>query len=182
MDDYERHVRHLLRSRFEGSFEQKVQRALEVRPQAIVPHHHFTAVSTECIALYREGFFTATAMATQALNEGLIRFVAERNKMPSNQDPHALVDQFETQKIISPDGIAAFRRVLRSFRNDFHHLNPSISKVPVQDIAKRNIEDIAAIERELFDHEVNEGRIKPKQPQYWDISAEGTMLVNLRSG
>lgn len=95
MDDYERHVRHLMRDRFEKSFEQKVQRALEVRPQVIVPHHHFTLVSTECISLYREGFFMATAMATQALNEGLIRFVAERNGIASNQEPYVLVDLFE---------------------------------------------------------------------------------------
>lgn len=72
--------------------------------------------------------------------------------------------------------------MLRSFRNDFHHLNPSISKVPVQDIAKRNIEDIAGIERELFEHDYDEGRVAPKQPKYWDISPEGTMLVNLRNG
>jgi len=41
-------------------------------------------------------------------------------------------------------------RILRSFRNDFHHLNSSISNVPVQDIAKRDIEDIAVIEKEIF--------------------------------
>ncbi|MBI2768557.1 MAG: hypothetical protein HYX47_02945 [Burkholderiales bacterium] len=182
MDDYENNVRHLLRDRFERTFEEKVQRALEVRPQAIVPNTHFTTVSNECISLYRDGYFMATAMATQALNEGLIRFIADRNEIASNQDPYALVDQFEAQKIVTPEGAAAFRRVLRSFRNDFHHLNPSISKVPVRDIAKRNIEDIAGLEREFFEHEFHEGGIAPKQPKYWDLTPQGTMLVNLRSG
>ena len=185
MNSDEETIRGHLKARFEVTFEEKVQRALEMRPQIIVPHHHFTGASTECVYLYRDGYFMATAMATQALNEGLIRFIAERNGIASNQDSlSALVDQFVENKILSPGCADAMRRILKSFRNDFHHLNPSISKVPVQAIAKRNIEDIAAIEKEIFAHSFSDqpGKLKPAQPKYWDVNADGTVHVSVRFG
>lgn len=159
-----------------------MQRAMEVRPQTIIPHHHFTLASTECVYLYRDGYFMATAMTTQALNEGLIRFIAERNGIPPNVAPFQLIETLLSKSIVSPTSADAMRRILGSFRNDFHHLNPSISKVPVQDIARRNIEDIASIEKEIFEHSYHDGKIRPKHEQYWDVSADGTMLVNLRFG
>ena len=175
-------IRHYLKSRFESTLEERVQRAIEVRSQAVIPHHHFTWASTECVDLYRDGYFMATAMATQALNEGLIRFIADRNGIPSNGDPYQLIVTFLSQSIVSAASADAMRRILRSFRNDFHHLNPSIAKVPVQDIARRNIEDIAAIEKEIFEHSYQDGKISPKHEKYWDVRADGTMLVNLRFG
>lgn len=175
-------VRDYLKSRFESTFEERVQRALEIRPQDIIPHHHFTWASTECVYLYRDGYFMATAMVTQALNEGLIRFIADRNDIASNQDLYVLVDVFAVQNIVSPACAEAMRRVLKSFRNDFHHLNHSISKVPVQEIAKRNIEDIGVIEKEIFEHTYENGKLSPKQGKYWDVRPDGTMLVSLRVG
>jgi hypothetical protein len=182
MSSDETTIRHYLKSRFESTFEERVQRALEVRPQVIVPHHHFTWASTECVYLYRDGYFMATAMATQALNEALLKFIADRNDIPSNQDLYDLIEIFLTQNIISSVCADAMRRILKSFRNDFHHLNPSISTVPVQDIAKRNIGDIAVIENEIFEHSYESGKLSPKQAKYWDINTDGTMLVNLRFG
>jgi hypothetical protein len=182
MNSDEATVRGHLKSRFESTFEERVQRALEVRPQVIIPHHHFTWASTECVYLYRDGYFMGTAMATQALNEGLIRFIADRNSIPPNQDLYVLVDLFVANNIVSAACSEAMRRVLRSFRNDFHHLNPSISKVPVQEIAKRNIEDIGAIEKEIFEHTYENGTLSPKQEKYWDVRPDGTMLVSLRFG
>ena len=132
MNPDEETIRAHLKSRFDATFEERVQRAIQVRPQIIVPNHHFTWASTECVYLYRDGYFMGTAMATQALNEGLIRFIAERNGLASNQDLYQLVDQFAMKDVITSGCADAMRRVLKSFRNDFHHLNPSISNVPVQ--------------------------------------------------
>ncbi|MDZ4201383.1 MAG: hypothetical protein U1C96_04455 [Gallionella sp.] len=175
-------IRHYLKSRFESTLEERVQRAMEVRPQTIIPHHHFTCASTECIYLYRDGYFMATAMATQALNEGLMRFIAERNNIPPNDNPYQLIEIFLSTSLVSVTVADSMRRILKSFRNDFHHLNPSILKVPVQDIAKRNIEDVAAIENEIFEHSYQDGKMNPKHEQYWDVRPDGTMLVNLRFG
>lgn len=182
MSSEDHSIRHYLKSRFEATLEERVQRAMEVRPQTIIPHHHFTWASTECVYLYRDGYFMATAMATQALNEGLIRFIAERNDIPPNVGLYQLIETYLSRSIVSATAADAMRRILRSFRNDFHHLNPSIYTVPVQDIAKRNIEDIAAIEKEIFEHSYQEGKLSPKYEQYWDVKADGTMLVNLRFG
>lgn len=182
MSSDEQAIRDYLKSRFEATIEEKVQRALECRPQVIVPHHHFTWASTECVYLYRDGYFMATAMVTQALNEGLICFIAERNGIPSNRDKFELIDEFLSKSLISTTVADAMRRILNSYRNDFHHLNPSISNVPVQDIAKRNIDDIASIEKEIFEHSYIDGKISPKHQQYWDVRADGTMMVNLRFG
>jgi len=183
VDSDELTIRHYLKSRFENTFEDRVRRSLEIRSQAIIPHHHFTQASTECVYLYRDGYFLATAMATQALNEAIIRFVAERNGIPPNQEPPPeLVALFATQGIVSNGCVDAMHRILRSFRNDFHHLNPSIAKVPVEVIAKRNIEDIAMIEGELFEHSSHEGKLSPKHEQYWNVNTDGTILVNLRPG
>ncbi|MBE0621982.1 MAG: hypothetical protein IH605_15420 [Burkholderiales bacterium] len=182
MSTEEEGIRNYLQSRFESTLEERVQRALEVRPQQIVPHHHFTWASTECVYLYRDGYFMATAMATQALNEGLLRFIADRNGIPANQDLHVLIDTLIAKDVISLGCADAMRRILKSFRNDFHHLNPSISNVPVQDIARRNIEDVTLVEKEIFEHSYENGKLFPKQRKYWDIRPDGTMLVNLRFG
>lgn len=176
-------VREYLKSRFEATLEERVQRALDVRPQLIVPYHHFSWASNECVYLYRDGYFVATAMSTQAVNEGLLRFVAERNGIAGNQEPDALVDALLAQNAISAACADAMRRILRSFRNDFHHLNPSISRVPIQGIAKRNIEDLAVVEKEIFEHTIDdERRLVPRQPKYWDVNGNGTVEVLIRFG
>lgn len=178
----ENNVRHYLESRFKATLEERVKRALEVRPQVIVPNQHFAHASTECVYLYRDGYFLATAMTTQAVNEGLVRFIAERNGIASNQELNLLVETFLKNKIVTGSCAEAMTRILKSFRNDFHHQNPSIAEVPVQDIARRNIEDLATIEKEIFDHTMNKGALAPKQPKYWDATKEGTYLVNIRFG
>ena len=61
--------------------EARVERYLEVDRQRIIGNHHFAHASTECIHLYRDGHFIATVMTTQAVNEGIIKFVAERNNI-----------------------------------------------------------------------------------------------------
>jgi hypothetical protein len=173
-------VRKDLTALHEATLNARIQRTLELRPQMIVPFHHFAPASTECVSLYRDGYFLATAMTTQSVNEALIKFIAERNDISPNQDPNDLVSVFEARKIVPADCIEAMRRILRSFRNDFHHLNPSLLAVPVQDIAKRNITDIALIERELFAHTFETGQIVTKHRRYWDVSPDGLVHVSLR--
>ena len=61
--------------------EARVDRYLEVDRQRIIGSHYFARASTECIFLYSDGHFIATVMTTQAVNEGIIKFVAERNNI-----------------------------------------------------------------------------------------------------
>ena len=59
----------------------RVERNLEVDRQRIIRSDYFANASTECIDLYTYGFFIATVMTTQAVNEGIIKFVAGRNNI-----------------------------------------------------------------------------------------------------
>ncbi len=180
MNDERDAIRHKLQSQFNSRLEESIDRALEIQQQNIIPNHHFSMVSSECIRLYQDGHLTATVMATQALNEGLIRFIEERNSITDQIDRSVSVERLVMHVIISTEAGEASKRILRSFRNDFHHMNPSILKVPIKDIAKRNIEDICLIEKELFDCTFADGKLRPKQRKYWDISDDGTMEVLLR--
>ncbi len=71
-----------LRQEFEGSLDDGVARYLEIDHQSIIGNHHFAAASLECIHLYRDGHFISTVMVTQAINEAILRFIAERNNIP----------------------------------------------------------------------------------------------------
>jgi len=176
----ENHVREQIRSHFELTFDERVARAMEMDHQQIVPYHHFAAVSMECVYLYQDGYFTATIMATQALNEGLVRFIEDRNGITERIERPIAVERLRERGLLSAEAADASTRIMRSFRNDFHHMNPSVSHVPVREIAKRNIEDICAIENEIFACDFDNGKIRPRHRQYWNVSADGTMTISLR--
>jgi hypothetical protein len=63
----------------EQSLDARVDRYLEIDHAGIIGNHHFAAASSECIDLYRDGHYIATVMATQAVNEGILKFLKERN-------------------------------------------------------------------------------------------------------
>ena len=72
---------------------------------------------------------------------------------------------------------------MRSFRNDVHHMNPPVGKIDFQTwakLAKKNIQSLAVVEREIFDVDINNGELIPKQPKYWDINPNGTVPIYLR--
>ena len=110
--------------------EARVDRYLEVDRQRIIGSHHFARASTECIDLYRDGHFIATVMATQAVNEGIIKFVAERNNIKYENMPLSdLLKDLALQSIFSQDCFEASDQIRRSFRNDIHHMNPPVAKI-----------------------------------------------------
>ena len=73
------------------------------------------------------------------------------------------------QKIISTECAEAFVRIWLSFRNDVHHTNPRVSTVPFRELARQNMVDLAAIEREIFSFTFSNGNLVPVQPRYWDL-------------
>jgi hypothetical protein len=163
----------------ERSLDQRVERYLEVQHQGIIASHHFAAASSECIDLYRDGYFLSAVMVSQAVTEGIWRFVLDRNSLAYDRDRSAQAATLSQQGVLSADCAAAFERIWRSFRNDVHHMNPSVSAVPFRDLAKRNLADLATIERELFAVTFDAGRMSAVQPKYWDIR-DGKVHVALR--
>ena len=163
--------------------EDRVNRYLEVDRQGIIGGHYFAHASTECIHLYRDGHFIATVMATQAVNEGILKFVADRNNIKyGNMTRSDLLKTLMSEGIFSQNCFMASKQILGSFRNDVHHMNPKIAQIDFPKLAKENIQNLAVVECEIFDLDINEGKIVPKQPKYWDISSDGTVPVYLRLG
>ena len=163
--------------------EARVDRYLEVDRQRIIGSYHFAQASTGCIDLYRDGHFIATVMTTQAVNEGIIKFVAERNNIQyENMTLSALLQTLATQNIFSQNCFEASDQIRRSYRNDVHHMNPPVAKIDFSELAKRNINSLAVIEREVWATNINEGKMIPIQTKYWDINSDGTVPVYLRAG
>ncbi len=169
-----------MREELEQSIEARLDRYLEVAHQGIVPNHHFAPASSECIDLYRDGYELSAVMVSQAVTEGMWRFVLERNDVAYDRDREGQAAALVTSGTISADCATAFGRIWQSFRNDVHHMNPPVARVPFRDLARRNLIDLAVIEREIFAVTFNEGRIVPVRRLYWDLQADGTTSVFLR--
>ena len=162
---------------------ERVERNLELDRQRIIGSYHFAQASTECINLYTHGFFIATVMTTQAVNEGIIKFVAERNNVKyENMNISDILTTLESQGIISQDCFQASDQIRRSYRNDVHHMNPPVAKINFPELAKKNIHNLAVIEREIWATNFDDGKVITIQPKYWDINPDGTTTGNLRGG
>ncbi len=160
---------------------ERVDRYLEVDRQRIIGDHYFARASTECIHLYRDGHFIATVMATQAVNEGIFKFVARRNNIHLGNYCD-LLTTLASHGILPQFCLDASKQIWKSFRNDVHHMNPKVIDIDFPKLAKKNIHNLAVVEREVFGGDLVEGRLNPKYPQYWDIQADDTVPVYLRAG
>jgi hypothetical protein len=120
-------------------------------------------------------------MVSQAVNEGILKFVAHKNSVPRNKH-EAMIADLQKRGIISSECAAASDRIWRSFRNDVHHMNPAVKKVPFETLARKNLQDLSVIEKEIFGVDFQDGRLMPRQPKYWDIEKNGTVPVFLRLG
>ena len=164
----------------EQTIDERVNRYLEVSHQGIIPNHHFAAASTECLYLYRDGYFLSTVMVTQSVAEGVFRFVVERNRLTQDCQQPDMAKRLVAKGIITQGCAEAFTRIWSSFRNDVHHMNPKVVTVPFADLAKKNIAHLATIEREVFAFQVNNAKLVPVRPQYWDLQPDGTVPAYLR--
>ncbi len=179
-----------MRAALEQTIEIRVERYLEVEHQGVIPNHHFAAASSECINLYRDGYLLSAVMVSQSVTEGIWKFVLERNQIQPKKlkagvgkkmKRPAVAAVLVKQKIISTECAEAFVRIWLSFRNDVHHMNPKVSTVPFRELARQNMVDLAAIEREIFSFTFSNGNLVPVQPRYWDLQADGTTSAFLRN-
>ena len=168
-----------LRQSDEQTREDRADRYLEVNQQGFIPNQHFAPASAECLFLYRDGYFIATVMTTQAVNEGILKFVAERNSIDYKNIDDLLVTLLDNG-IFSKDCFEASKQICKSFRNDVHHMNPKVATIDFQELAKKNIHNLSVIEREIWAAYHSENGLVPLQPKYWDENPDGTVTISLR--
>lgn len=184
MADEEREsMKQQLRARLERTLDERIDRYLAVNHQRVIGGHHFSHASTECVDLYRDGYFHSCITVTQAVAEGIILFVGDRNKLSrkEKETKQVFAERLHDAQIITQDLVDAFTRIQRSFRNDFHHMNPPVAKVPLESLAKQNIGDLAVIEREIFGFDIGpNGSTNPRQLKYWDDAGNGMIHVYVR--
>jgi hypothetical protein len=176
-----------IESHCKASIEEKISRYLEIEHQGIIAGHYFANASSECIYLYRDGYFVGAVMMSHAINEGIIKFIAERNSISRCKDcgntktVEELISEFKEDNIITKKCADASMKILKSFRADIHHMNPTVKKIPFQKLAQQNLKHLSTIEREIFGYEIKkDGAIAPYQTKYWDINPNGTATVFLR--
>ena len=148
-----------LQSGLEQTLNQRIDRYLEIDHQGIIGNHHFAAASSECINLYRDGYYISTVMVSQAVNEAIVKLVAERNGIKEKTEHNELMEEFVQKGIISSECAQASKRIWGSFRNDVHHMNPKVTSIPFQQLAKRNLQDLATVEKEIFGTDFSNGKL-----------------------
>ncbi len=169
-----------LKDIFEQTLQDRVRRYLEIGHQGIIAGHYYARVSSECIDLYRDGYFISAVMLSHAINEGIFKMVAERNSVSGNIEHKEVLAILVGSKLITQDCSDASSRIWGSFRNDVHHMNPKVGEINFQELAKRNLQDLAVIEKEIFAFQFVNGALRPIQPLYWDINPDGTVPVFVR--
>jgi len=170
-----------LRQLDEQTRDARADRCLQLDHHGIVGNHYFAEASSECITLYRDGHFIAAVMLTQAVNEAIIKFLVERNSIIEEKHD-AQIGMLAEKNILTPPAIEASEKIWKSFRNDVHHMNPQVGNIDFNTLAKRNLQNLAIVEGEVFEVEISQGKLIPKHPQYWKILKDGTVSVFLRLG
>lgn len=179
-------IKENIESQCKGSIEDKISRYLEIEHQGIIGGHYFAKVSSECIYLYRDGYFIAAVMMSHAINEGIIKFIAERNNIERQKKDgdtktiKKLIDEFKAKNIISENCADASTKIWKSFRADIHHMNPKVKEIPFQKLARQNLICLSTIEKEIFGHHYSNGAMILHQPKYWDFNEDGTTSAFLR--
>lgn len=169
-----------LLSELEQTVDQRIGRYMEIDHQGIIGYHYFASASSECINLYRDGYYISAVMVSQAVNEGIVKFIAERNAIKEKKKHSDLLDEFVQKSILTLECAEASKKIWGSFRNDVHHMNPKVASIPFQQVAKRNLQNLATIEKEIFGADFRNGELVPHNPKYWDVQKDGTVPVFLR--
>lgn len=179
-------VKESIEAQCKSFVEEKINRYLEIEHQGIVGGHYFAPASSECIYLYRDGYFIGAVMMSHAINEGIIKFVAERNDFERHKSDGTtktiaeVIDELREKAIISNACADASMGIWRSFRADIHHMNSTVATIDFRKLAQKNLKRLSTIEKEIFGFKNNKGTIVPNHPKCWDIKSDGTAPVFLR--
>jgi hypothetical protein len=170
------------RQREEAAFTQRKERASRTKVHGIIPSHFFSAVSSECRELFIDGHYYGCISLSQAVAEGLSRFLGSIHSAGAKNDPPQRVERLHSAGAISKSCRDAFLQIWGNDRNTFHHLNNDIpTDVPtLESRAEDCVNALYAIESEVFAFDMAGGAIVPKNRAYWPKSDPEHLQVFLR--
>ena len=171
-----------LRPLDEARREDRAARAAATKVHGIIPYGFFSAASSECRELYLDGHFYGCISLSQAVAEGLSKFVCRVHSVRKTKDPEKRVRRLAKKGLISAEARAAFLTIWGNDRNTFHHLNEDITddSAELGGRAKECVDALYVIESEIFAFELAEGAIRPLKPEYWPTTEPGRLAVYLR--
>ena len=76
----QKQVEDYMREEFEGTLSERVVRYIQVKPHEIISNTHFSAPSSECSLLFRDGHFYGCIALVQAVAEALTHFFKNMEK------------------------------------------------------------------------------------------------------
>jgi hypothetical protein len=160
-----------IRQDFEYTFSDRVDRYLEVKPHDIVPYTYFSAASTECSYLFRDGHFYGCIALTQAVAEALVRFMCKINFRRAGKVFGNNVEKLSNRGFIS-NVVKGHLLEIWTMRDDYHHLNPNVAtdRHTLQELAREKTRLLVEVEKEVFRRTIVDGNINPENPKYWNIN------------
>ncbi len=162
-----------LRQIFEQTLPERIKRYIEIKPHPIIPYHHFSSVSAECIELFRDGHYFGCISLAQAVAEAIVKFLCERNGWKPKKHYEKNIIKLHSRKFISDIIQNCFMEIWKT-RDDYHHLNSSIEtdRQKLEKMAKEKLGILQQIESDIFGFTIVEGKIKPINLKYWDIDGD----------
>jgi len=158
-----------MRQLFEQRLPEQIRRYLEFRPHQIIANQYFSAVSAECIELFREGHFYGCIALTQAMAEALVKFLCRKNGWRPNKVFERNVEKLLKRTFISDSASRCLLQIWNK-RDDYHHVNANIEtdRRKLEPLVMERVKFLNDVEAEIFHYTFVNGKIKPTLPQYWD--------------
>lgn len=171
-----------LRTHFEQSLPERVRRRQEAPVHAAIPAEWFSAATRECRDLYVDGHFYGAICLTQAVAEGISKFLTTRNGHRDSGNQNSRNAMLTKRGVISREAYLAFKTIEGGDRNDYHHLNANI-ETDLEKLEVRAGECVRAlfeIQIEVFAFSVGEGgTMVVANPRYWPRVDEKHIMTNI---
>lgn len=170
-----------IKQEFQQTLSSRVERYLKVKPHGIIPFTEFAPVAAECSSLFRDGHFYGAIALSQAVGEGIAKFLCQKNGWKPKKSFEENVVKLETRNFISKTMKEKFLSLWEK-RDDYHHLNPSIEtdRQKLEALAYEKVAILKEIESEVVKFSIVDGKLVPENRKYWSVQPNGTVPVFLR--
>ena len=175
-------IKKFLQESFNSTLSTRVDRYLKINVHDIIPYHFFSNASSECKQMYVDGHYYGCISLSQAVAEGLSKFIIEIKKIRASKDFKTRIDRLTKANMISNDSANAFIKIIGDDRNNYHHLNKEIKTdyTELQKRAEECLEGLYVIESEIFAYKMINGKLQPNNLIYWPNIDSGLADVFLR--